>query len=438
VQALRELPYLDNTPFTADHCLKCNVCTQACPVAAVTPLFPGPKTVGPQAQRFRDPDLPSPDYSLDLCSSCGICTLVCPHGVRVMEINTQAKAKLAEAKGFNLRNWILGRNAWWGLLGTPFAPILNWLFAFGPFRFALEKTLGMSRRGPFPRWAGYTFRGWWRQRQKTRRDTLPADAPTVVYYHGCSTNAYEPNIGKLAVQVLEHNGFRVIVPDQGCCGLPLQSNGNFKTARRFAWKNIRALASYARQGIPIVGTSGSCIMALKSDYEHVLDIHDEEARALASRLYDISEFLAMLHTQGRLKTEFRRIDDLINANGTAADMVPYHAPCQLKAHGMGRPALDMLDLIPGLHAVEIDADCCGVAGTYGYKAEKRQIAEDVGAHLFQRIQESRALVAVCDTETCRWHIAGMTGVKVLHPIELIARAYGITPGGTPNYLGDRR
>ncbi|MCS6870252.1 MAG: 4Fe-4S binding protein, partial [Anaerolineae bacterium] len=231
---LRELPYLQETPFTADHCLKCNICTQACPVVPVTDLFPGPKTVGPQAQRFRDPDLPSPDQSVDYCSGCGICTLVCPHGVRVMEINTQAKAKLAEAKGFSLRNWILGHNAWWGVLGTPFAPLLNWLFRFKPFRWFAEKTLGISARAAFPTWAGYTFRSWWRKRERKRAHQADDSRPVVVYYHGCSTNSYEPRIGKLAVQVLEHNGFRVIVPPQACCGLPLQSNGMFAEARRFA------------------------------------------------------------------------------------------------------------------------------------------------------------------------------------------------------------
>src|SRR5579859_4451464 len=388
----KSAPHLQETAFTADHCLKCNVCTASCPVAAVTPLFPGPKTVGPQAQRFRELGLPSPDKSLDYCSGCGICTLVCPHGVRVMEINTQAKAYKVETEGLSIRNWILGHNAWWGKLGTPFAPILNWLFAFSPFRWTLEIALGMSRRAPFPRWAGYTFRQWWRKRPVA---PLPADVPTVVYYHGCSTNAYEPRIGKLAVQVLEHNGFRVLVPDQGCCGLPMQSNGGFKGAKRFAEHNVRALVGYANKGIPIIGTPGSCIMALKSDYEHVLDMTDADTKAVSAGLWDICEFLAMLHSEGKLKTDFQPMERV----------VPYHAPCQLKAHGMGRPALDVLELIPGLRTFEIDADCCGIAGTYGYKVEKRQIAEDVGKHLFARIQESEAEMVACDTETCRWQIA---------------------------------
>jgi glycerol-3-phosphate dehydrogenase subunit C len=334
-----------------------------------------------------------------------------------MEINTQAKAVVAEQTGFNLRNWLLGHNAWWGVLGTPVAPVLNATFAFPPFRYALEKTMGMSRKAPFPKWAGYTFRGWWKRNKKRRSEAAQAaGAPTVVYYHGCSTNSYEPRIGKLAVKILEHNGFNVIVPPQACCGLPMQSNGDFAEARKFARHNIDALQGYVKQGTPIVGTSGSCIAALKSDYEHILGMHDEGTKTLASGVWDISEFLFSLHQVGKLRTDFQPI----------AEKVPYHAPCQLKAHGMGRPALDLLDLIPDLYAYEVDADCCGIAGTYGYKVEKREIAEKVGEHLFARVRESESRYAVCDTETCRWHIAQMTGKQVVHPIEVLARAYGLS------------
>jgi len=79
-----------------DHCVKCTICETYCPVAAATPLFPGPKYVGPQAERYRGGDATA-DASLDYCSSCGICTQVCPQGVKIAEINSQAKAALEEA-----------------------------------------------------------------------------------------------------------------------------------------------------------------------------------------------------------------------------------------------------------------------------------------------------------------------------------------------------
>ena len=113
---------LQNVPFTSDLCVKCNICTAHCTVAPFTDLFPGPKHVGPQAQRMREPGAPSVDKSVDYCSGCGICTLVCPHGVKVMEINTQAKGHMVETHGISLRNWFLGRNEVWGRLGTCVQP----------------------------------------------------------------------------------------------------------------------------------------------------------------------------------------------------------------------------------------------------------------------------------------------------------------------------
>src|ERR1044072_3386438 len=102
-----------------DHCVKCTICETFCPVSNVTPLFPGPKYVGPQAERFRVWDEESADQSLDYCSGCGVCTQVCPQGVHIAEINTQARAKMRERTGFKLRDRLLARP---DLLGRPFTP----------------------------------------------------------------------------------------------------------------------------------------------------------------------------------------------------------------------------------------------------------------------------------------------------------------------------
>ena len=89
--------------------------------------------------------------------------------------------------------------------------------------------------------------------------------------------------------------------------------------------------------------------------------------------------------------------------------------------------MDLFDLVPGLDAEDLDHDCCGVAGTYGLKEEKHQIALDVGAPLFQRLRERGASEAACDSETCRWHIQQATGTRMRHPVELLAQAYAAAP-----------
>src|SRR3712207_7836938 len=125
-----------------------------------TPLFPGPKYVGPQAERFRSRHEPSPDASLDYCSGCGICTQVCPQGVHIAEINTIARAKLKERSGVSLRDRVLARPAIAGRLGTPAAPLANWTLSNRPLRVALERLVGIDRRAPMPRFPGRTFQSW--------------------------------------------------------------------------------------------------------------------------------------------------------------------------------------------------------------------------------------------------------------------------------------
>jgi glycerol-3-phosphate dehydrogenase subunit C len=405
----------EQVQYSADLCVKCNICTSHCPVANVTDLFPGPKFVGPQAQRFRNPKEISVDDSLDYCSGCGVCTMVCPHGVKIMEMNAKARYKLyKEKKSIPLRNRLLGRTDLQGTMGSPFAPIANALFNFRPVRIMTEQILGIHRDAPFPPFSFGTFRGWFNGVYKKSPERLQSEKK-VVYFHGCSTNYYEPQVGTAALAVLEHNGYEIIIPDQVCCGLPMLSNAEFEGACQNAHKNIQSLVEYARQGYKIVGTSTSCTLSLKSDYLHILDINSEEARLVSRQTYDICEFLLELADEGELKTDFKPIEATF----------PYHSPCQLKAHNMGLPAIDLMEMIPGVRINHVQADCCGIAGTYGFKKEKYDISMAVGKPLFDQVITSGSNVAICDSETCRWQIEHATGAKLIHPIELLAQAYGL-------------
>jgi glycerol-3-phosphate dehydrogenase subunit C len=393
-----------------DHCVKCTICETACPVAAVTPLFPGPKYVGPQAERFRGAG-PSVDDSLDYCSSCGICTLVCPQGVHVAEINSRARAVMKQQRGMPLRDQLIARPPVQGKLGTPVAPLANLMLANRLVRLAAEKALGIHRHAPLPRFAGRTFRSW------ARRQPAPATAGTrrVAYFHGCSTNFFEPGLGRKAVAVLAHNGCRVVLPRQGCCGLPLQSNGIFGAARGYVRRLAAGLAPYARRGYTIVATSTSCGLMLKREAREILGVEDDDLRAVSGQAYDICEFLAELHQAGELRTDFRPVPLTVT----------YHAPCQQQGHNIGKPALDLLALVPELTVIELDRACCGIAGTYGLKREKYDIAMKVGSGLFDDIRAARPDLAVCDSETCRWQITHGTGRTSVHPVEVLYRAYGL-------------
>jgi glycerol-3-phosphate dehydrogenase subunit C len=205
------------------------------------------------------------------------------------------------------------------------------------------------------------------------------------------------------------------VPEQVCCGLPLISNGIYGEARDKAHKNLRILAEYARKGYKIIGTSTSCTHTIKAEYREMLDIRDDDEKVVAEATWDICEFLLDLHEQGKLDTSFGRLDEDL----------PYHAPCQLRSHGIGLPAMDLFALVPGLRARDMDHDCCGMAGTYGMKKEKFDIATAVGKPLFDKVRASGATEAACDSETCRWQIEGASGVRTKHPVEILQAAYRV-------------
>ena len=398
----------------ADLCVKCNICTAACPVAVVSDEFLGPKAVGPQAERFRHPQWAATDPSVTLCSGCGVCSRVCPHGVPVAELNIQAKAQLASQKGVPLRDRLVARPAMLGALAQPLAPLANAALRARPARALAQVFLGLSRSAPMPQFSARTFRSLEPARQS--ESPKPAEGrPQVAYFHGCSVNYYEPALGRLTLRVLDRLGYDVWLPPQGCCGLPLQSNGQFAAARRYARTNVRTLAPFAAAGVPILGTSTSCTLALKHDYRAILGLETEQADLLAGAVYDIFEFL--------------RDADPSPLEATTFHPVPlhllYHAPCQLNAHGIGQPAYDVLRRIPGLSLTLSESECCGVAGTYGLKRERYSLAYAVGGRLFDQVSQVQPDLVVTDSETCRWWVEGHTGVRACHPIEILALALGL-------------
>ncbi|HQA30628.1 MAG TPA: anaerobic glycerol-3-phosphate dehydrogenase subunit C [Propioniciclava tarda] len=394
---------------TLDHCVKCTICEQSCPVSAVTPLFSGPKFVGPQAERFRDGE--SVDHSVDYCSSCGTCSVVCPQGVKVAELNSLARAVMKAEHGIPVRDRLITQTTLMGRAMTPLAPVANAVLGNSAARRVMELAVGVAASAPMPTAHGQTLRGWLKKRP------APTKAPTrgpVIFFHGCAGAFFETEAAKAAIEVLEHLGFEVIVPEQGCCGLAEQSNGLFAQASDAVLKLVGQLRAPGTAA-PVVSVAGSCGGMLKHEAHEILGLDDPDLADVGRRTRDISEFLMELYDAGELPTDFAPIPL----------RVPYHQPCQVRSQGMGMPAADLLRLIPELEVVESNAVCCGIAGTYGLKKEKYEIAQAVGKPLFDLVLELNQGLAACDTETCRWQIAKSTGVKTVHPIQLVHQAYGL-------------
>ncbi|WP_216388513.1 anaerobic glycerol-3-phosphate dehydrogenase subunit C [Arcanobacterium phocae] len=402
--------------MSLDSCVKCTICESQCPVIRATDLFTGPKFVGPQAERFRAGK--SVDYSLDYCSGCGICTTSCPQGVKIAEINAQARAVM-KADHMPIRDRIIPETILEGMLLTPVAPIANVVLANKPIRTVIEKVVGVHRDAPMPKARMQTFHGWYKKHKRQREQKLGADyiAPRgpLVFFHGCAGGYFEVETSKATVEVLEYLGYEVLVPKQGCCGLAHQSNGLFGRAESQVKKLARQLAD-AGEGLTIIGSSGSCAGMLRHEAHEIMGVDDPVLNDVGSRVVELSEFLLELIDKGEFPVE-----DLHHWDIT----VPYHQPCQVKSQGIGMPAIRMMETIPGVKVVESGEPCCGIAGTYGLKKEKYEVAQRVGKPLFDMVKSTNPRLAACETDTCRWQIAKGTGAKVVHPVQIMHHALGL-------------
>ncbi len=403
----------DEVVASTDGCVKCTICEQACPVAAVTDLFPGPKYVGPQAERFRHGD--SVDRSVEYCSGCGACSVVCPQGVAVAELNIRARAQIPRSRRETLRNLALGDTESVARLAGLVPGVANALLGNRAVRRVAQWLAGVHRLAPLPAFAPRrSVRSFWTK--------SPGEGVPVVYFPGCSTSWYEPWLGEMVVAVLERNGISAQIAAGRCCGLPAQSNGFFGLAARRVARIAKELGAPVAKGTPVLASSTSCALMLMSEAKDVLGIESDPVLRLAEATWDVSEFLLDLHRQGRLDQK---------GLSPISRRVYYHPPCQQRRHLSGRPALELLALIPGVEIIESTQYCCGIAGTYGLKAEKYEVAMEVGRGLFSEIADSSPEVVACDSETCRWQITHASGVPSVHPVELLYESYGLSGARRP-------
>ena len=384
-------------------CIRCAACMAVCPVSRVTPKFPGPKQAGPGVERFRRPDEPSGEEWIDLCIGCHLCDLVCSSGVNISDLNLIAKAKYLDEKGRPFRDWLLTHFYLYSRLGSFFSSLVNFLIENSMIKWIVEAVFKIHRKRNLPVYESSTFRQWFKgHHSKGNRK--------VAYFYGCYANTNEVDVGKATVQVLEANGFEIILPPQRCCGIPMLGNGDFKGARKMGLYNVPSFLNAIHSGSEIIFSSTSCGYMVKYEYSRLLSI--PKAEEVSPHLHDLLEFLRDLKDSNGFNTNFRELPM----------KVAYFAPCHLRALGIGLPALEILRLIPGLKIENIEADCCGMGGTFGFKKEKYEISQEIGKDLVEAIDRLKPEIILSDCEGCRLQIRHLTGLVVLHPIQLLRDA----------------
>ncbi len=392
----------------------------------------------------------------DLCTGCTNCVDACPVKIDIPWINTVVRDRVnrsgepdsyeflvdgltpdEEPGGLDPGKRFFGNIGTVAKAASATAPVSNWLADAGPVRAALERTIGIDRRRDLPTFQRESLVDWFEKRggfatskkraaeprvqrggeaassrrasqAATHGDGVDLDRE-VVLYPDVYTNYVDVERGKAAVRALESLGVPVRVPDLPESGRAALSQGMIATADEQASKLYAALAEDLDAGRDVVVVEPSDLAAMHREYERLLP--ENAVERLRGNSYEICEYVYGLLENGA--------DPSALSTGDGAEPVAYHSHCQQRTLDLEAPTVAVLERC-GYAPETSDAECCGMAGSFGYKREYYELSVDVGERLATQVEDAETVVA--SGTSCGDQLEALLERDVPHPIELLAPA----------------
>ena len=359
-----------------------------------------------------------------LCDMCYMskCPYVPPHewNVDFPHLMLRAKATRFKERGARPRDRMLSSTDTVGrLAGIPVVvQAVNATNASKLGRKLVEKTLGVHRDAPVPKYFSKTARKRLQDHRGTRGEDAVATDSTrgkVVLYTTCYGNRNMPSLAEDLIAVYTRNGIPVALAEKEvCCGMPKLELGDLAAVERAKETNIPILASWVDQGWDIVTPIPSCTLMYKQELP-LLFPDDADVAKVRDAMFDPFEYLMLRHKDGRLNTEFRH----------SLGKVAYQVPCHLRVQNIGLKTRDLLELAPETE-VEVIERCSGHDGTYAVKKEYHAISKKIARPVVNKVRKSDARHFVSDCPMAAEQIAaGLESHGPEHPLGLLRTAYGL-------------
>jgi len=402
-----------------DLCHGCRLCFNLCP--SFPTLF---RAVDEHDGEVADMSAAEQDKVVEECYQCKLCYVKCPYipphewdldfprlMMRAQAVH-HASGKKSTAE--RLTDYALGSTDTLGRISSSAAPLVN--AALGKtgslLRKAMEKSVGIDAERLLPPYARERFTTWFK-----RRETKALEAPRseASIFPTCFIEYMDPSIGKDVIGVFERNDIACTLP-QGtkCCGAPWLHNGDIAHFSRVARRNVAALKREVLAGRDIIVAQPTCAYVIKKDYP--LYAPGPDAELVAGRAFDAAEYLMDWHrrNEGGLDLAF---------SGSVPDTVAYHLACHLRAQNVGYKGRDLLALM-GTRVTLVER-CSGIDGTWGYRKENYDLSLKVSEPLMRELKGASCEAVCGDCHLANMAILQETGTRPQHPIQLLARAYGI-------------
>ena len=369
------------------------------------------------------------DQVVDECFNCKLCYVNCPYIPGQSDWNLDFPRLMLRAEQSRVRNGglssrdrlqnqVLGRTDLIGTLSAGvMAPVANATISSpGSLpRQLMEKTVGIAAERILPPFARQRFSTWFKKRPGPQERTVTDTQGQVAVFPTCLVEYQNPDVGKDLVKVYERNGIECSLPEgQVCCGAPWLHAGEVDRFVDQGRSNIRVLADAVRRGNDIVVPQPTCSYVLKKDY--VDYIGGPDAELVAAHTYDAAEYLWKLHKgdDTALDTEFP---------GEIAEQITYHAPCHLRAQNIGYRSRDLMKLAGA--KISLVAECSAIDGTWGYREQNYEMSRKIAKKMADAIEAAGNDTIAGDCHLANGGILQETGTQPLHPLQIVARAYGI-------------
>ncbi|AOW80235.1 (4Fe-4S)-binding protein [Halodesulfurarchaeum formicicum] len=419
--AMREDPHLRETLY----CIRCGACLNSCANFQQVGghAFGGDTYTGGIGTGWVA-GLDGPDATAafnDLCTSCSRCVPNCPVKIDIPWINTVVRDRRnngntpdavdhlidplvpdQESTGLDRQKRFFGNIDTVLRLGSALAPVSNWALSLPGVDRLLESTVGIDRRRSLPQLATETFRSWWADHHED-----PDSADTTVHlFVDLYTNYLYPERGKAAVRLLRELDLSVEVTPVLPSGRAPLSQGMITTATKQANEVAEALESPIAADEPVLVIEPSDLALFRSEYSKLLPT--ETAAKIDAGTAGILEYVSPLI---KSHTEIE--------SGTSGEIV-FHSNCQQRTAGFEEPTVEALEAL-GYDVRTTDVECCGMAGSFGYKSQYYELSMAVGDDLEPQVADTDVLAS---GTSCVAQIGSLTdGDEPLHPVELVERAW---------------
>ncbi len=413
----------DNEMKEALYCIRCSACMNSCANfqtvgghafggEVYTGGIGGAWTIGTSGSLVKG-------RFAELCTGCSRCVPNCPVRIDIPRLNTTIKDRLIRADGGpTLQKLFFGNFSLLGKFSSIAPDLVNRISNLEISRNIMEKAIGFDKRRKIPRFAKKSLQKQYQEYRKTnvvKRNTQNS-ANEVVLFADVYTNYNNPQVGMAAIKAFDIFNIPITLSKLLDDGRASQSQGLVALAAKRAAKLATYLESLIDQGKDIVVTEPSVLALFRNDYKKLLN-NPGQFDKLARHTFDPIEYLNNLLVDNALD-----ISAYLDHTDHSAIKLFYHGHCQLKGIGAGYVASEFFQRLH--YSVTVSTvECCGMAGSFGYKKEFYPLSKNIGAQLESQIKETLAYdaktIVLASGTSCREQIAEQLTNVICHPIEFL-------------------